>query len=120
MFYALTADHKSNNFALIRSRIRRLPSVHQATLKAIVEHLARVAAHNDKNKMNASNLAIVFAAVLFGEDEQPKAVDLLTVGNLKVSPLETFSSSTHRGLNGIILKGYTHGGPDQQRSHYLR
>lgn len=89
------ADHKSNNFALIRSRIRRLPSVHQATLKAIVEHLARVAAHNDKNKMNASNLAIVFAAVLFGEDEQPKAVDLLTVGNLKDTLMVDLINNAH-------------------------
>lgn len=74
----------SNNFILLRSKMRRLPPVHQATLKAIVEHLARVAARNDKNKMDAKNLAIVFGSVIFGEDEIPKGGDLLSVQTIKV------------------------------------
>ncbi|KDQ30407.1 hypothetical protein PLEOSDRAFT_1062427 [Pleurotus ostreatus PC15] len=63
------AAHKSNNFPLLRSKLRRLPPVHQATLKALLEHLARVAARQEKNKMGPKNLAIVFGAVVFGEDE---------------------------------------------------
>lgn len=43
--------------------------MHQATLKALLEHLARVAARQEKNKMGPRNLAIVFGAVVFGEDE---------------------------------------------------
>ena len=69
---------------LLRSKIRRLPPVHQATLKAILEHLARVVARSDKNKMDAKNLAIVFGSVIFGEDEMPKGGDLLTVQTIKV------------------------------------
>lgn len=80
----LTADHQSNNFMLLRAKMRRLPPVHQATLKALVEHLARVVAHYDKNKMDAKNVAIVFGSVIFGDDEMPKAGDLLTVQTWKV------------------------------------
>lgn len=69
---------------LLRSKMRRLPSVHQATLKAIVEHISRVAARSDKNKMDAKNLTIVFGSVIFGEDEMPKAGDLLSVQTIKV------------------------------------
>lgn len=78
-------EHLSNDFMLLRSKIRRLPPVHQATLKAIIEHLARVAAKSEKNKMDPKNLAIVFGSVIFSEDEMPKAGDLLSVQHIKVS-----------------------------------
>lgn len=68
----------------MRSKIRRLLPVHQATLKAILEHLARVVARSDKNKMDAKNVAIVFGSVIFGEDEMPKGGDLLSVQMTKV------------------------------------
>lgn len=64
--------------------MRRLPVIHQATLKLIVEHLARVAERHERNKMDAKNLAIVFGAVIFGEDELPKGGDLLSVQSWKV------------------------------------
>lgn len=66
--------------------MRRLPPVHQATLKAILEHLARVAARAEKNKMDVKNLAIVFGSVIFGEDELPKGGDLLAMQSWKVRP----------------------------------
>lgn len=69
---------------LIRSKIRRLPPVHQATLKALIEHLSRVVARSNKNKMDAKNLAIVFGGVIFGDDEMPKGGDLLSVQTVKV------------------------------------
>lgn len=69
---------------LLRSKMRRLPPVHQATVKAIVEHLARVVSHSEKNKMDPKNLAIVFGGVIFGEDEMPKGGDLLSVQTYKV------------------------------------
>ncbi len=65
--------------------MRRLPIVHQATLRALLEHLARVVSFSEKNKMDAKNLAIVFGGVIFGEDEMPKGGDLLSVQNWKVS-----------------------------------
>ena len=64
--------------------MKRLPPVHLAVLTAIIEHLARVAALSEKNKMDAKNLAIVFGYVIFGEDELPKAGDLLSVQMGKV------------------------------------
>lgn len=78
-------EHISNDFQLLRSKIRRLPPVHQATLKAIVEHLARVAARSEKNKMDPKNLAIVFGSVIFGEDDLPKSGDLMSVQSWKVN-----------------------------------
>ncbi|PFH54752.1 hypothetical protein AMATHDRAFT_44554 [Amanita thiersii Skay4041] len=72
-------EHQANNFALLRAKMRRLHPVHQAVLKALIEHLSRVAALNDKNKMDAKNLAIVFGGVIFGEDELPRGADLLSV-----------------------------------------
>ena len=77
------ADHAANDFVVLRSKIRRLPGVHRASLKALVEHLSRIASHADKNKMDAKNLAIVFSPVVFGEDEVPQG-DLLNVQPAKV------------------------------------
>ncbi|KAF9458728.1 hypothetical protein BDZ94DRAFT_1269896 [Collybia nuda] len=89
------AEHQSNNFMLLRSKMRRLPPVHQATLKAIVEHLARVVAFSEKNKMDAKNLAIVFGSVIFGEDEMPKGGDLLSVQTWKDSLMEDLITNAH-------------------------
>ncbi|KAF8213491.1 hypothetical protein K438DRAFT_1902556 [Mycena galopus ATCC 62051] len=94
------ADHLSNNFMLLRSKIRRLPPVHQATLKAVVEHLARVIAFSDKNKMDAKNLAIVFGGVIFGEDDISKgdkasAGDLLTIQTFKDTLMEDLILNAH-------------------------
>lgn len=81
-----TDEHAANNFSVLRSKMRRLPAIHQATLKALVEHLAKVASHAEKNKMDPRNLAIVFGSVIFGEDEMPKGADLLSVQSWKVRP----------------------------------
>ena len=77
------ADHAANGFVVLRSKIRRLPGVHRASLKALVEHLSRVTSRAEKNKMDAKNLAIVFCPVIFGEDEIPQG-DLLSVQPTKV------------------------------------
>ncbi|KAJ7169513.1 hypothetical protein C8R46DRAFT_1217206 [Mycena filopes] len=90
------ADHQSNHFMLLRSKIRRLPPVHQATLKALVEHLSRVVALSDKNKMDAKNLAIVFGGVIFGEDDIAKGgSDLLTMQTFKDSLMEDLIMHAH-------------------------
>jgi len=86
--------------------MRRLPPVHQATLKAIIEHLARVASRSDKNKMDPKNLAIVFGGVIFGEDEMPKGGDLLSVQTIKVHHFLLYSSK-----NEVLIRflGYSDG-----------
>ncbi|KAG6891402.1 hypothetical protein C0992_007626 [Termitomyces sp. T32_za158] len=89
------ADHIASNFMLLRSKIRRLPAVHQSTLRALLEHLARVAASSERNKMDPKNLAIVFGSVIFGEDEMPKGGDLLSVQTWKDSVMEDLIVHAH-------------------------
>lgn len=89
------AEHQNQNFVLLRSKMRRLPQVHQATLKALVEHLARVVSRSDKNKMDARNLAIVFGGMIFGDDEMPKGGDLLSVQSTKDSLFEDLIMNAH-------------------------
>lgn len=78
-----TATHLANGFVLLRSKIRRLPTIHRHTLRVVIEHLARVAAHSEKNKMDAKNLAIAFGTAIFGEEEIPQNTDLLTMQSWK-------------------------------------
>ncbi|GAA5979783.1 hypothetical protein JCM11641_002692 [Rhodosporidiobolus odoratus] len=69
---AFTADYSTApDFAVaaLTRRLRRLSPPQQATLKILCEHLARIAAHEHVNKMNTSNLALIFSTVVFGEDE---------------------------------------------------
>jgi RhoGAP domain len=83
-----TEEHFTTDFQLLRSKIRRLPHIHRNTLKAVALHLNRVAAHREKNKMDAKNLAIVFG--IFGnEDELPKGGDLLSVQAVNVIFIST-------------------------------
>ncbi|KAG8906807.1 hypothetical protein FRB99_006074 [Tulasnella sp. 403] len=81
-------DHIASNFRHLRGKMRKLPPVHQATLRLVIEHLARVASHSSTNKMDAKNLSIVFGALLFGEDEMPKDATALTMTQTKDSVLE--------------------------------
>jgi hypothetical protein len=55
--------------ASLARRLRRLAVPNQATLKALVEHLARVVEHESTNKMTAANLGVIFAPVVFQEEE---------------------------------------------------
>ncbi|EJD04273.1 uncharacterized protein FOMMEDRAFT_146262 [Fomitiporia mediterranea MF3/22] len=81
-------EHVQNNFLFLRGKLRRLPAVHQATFKALIEHLARVAANSERNKMDPKNLAIIFGGVVFGEDEISKSTDLLSMQSWKDSLME--------------------------------
>lgn len=49
----------------LRQKIRKQPPIHQSTLQLILEHLGRVAGNSQKNKMTASNLALVLGPVIF-------------------------------------------------------
>ncbi|KAJ9126546.1 hypothetical protein QFC24_001574 [Naganishia onofrii] len=68
--------HIGSNFSAVRAKLVKLPPIHQNTFRVILEHLSRVAAHADKNKMDAKNLAVIWSTALFGEDELPKDGDL--------------------------------------------
>lgn len=84
----MTADRElylDNKFSVIRSKLRRLPPIHQTTLRAIIEHLSRVAGHAEQNKMDAHNLALVFNSVLFGPEK-----------NMPENGAELMQMQTHR------------------------
>lgn len=66
-------EHIRNGFANFKSRIRRMPPIHQATLRALLMHLALVAQHSDKNKMTTANLAVVFSPVILSEPDHDTA-----------------------------------------------
>lgn len=85
--------HLADDFQVLRSKIRRLPPIHRATLKAVALHLNRVASNRDKNKMDVKNLAIVFG--IFGsEDELPKGGDLLSIQTNNVSRIVCMVTSS--------------------------
>jgi hypothetical protein len=67
---------------MIRGKIRRLHPVHQATLRAILEHLMKVAANSKHNKMDAKNLAVVFGPVILGEETVSTPIDILTMSKV--------------------------------------
>jgi len=81
-------EHIHNDFQVLRSKMRRLHPVHQATLRVLIEHLAHVTSRCQVNKMDARNLAIVFGSVIFGEDEMAKGTDLLSMQSWKDTVLE--------------------------------
>ncbi|KZW02078.1 RhoGAP-domain-containing protein [Exidia glandulosa HHB12029] len=81
-------EHASKGFPLLRSKIRRLPPIHQATLKHIIEHLSNVASRSAVNKMDTKNIAIVFGSVIFGEDDVPNGADVLSMQSWKDSVME--------------------------------
>lgn len=60
-------EHIRTGFAVLKGKIRRLPPIHQITLKVIVQHLSKVAQHADQNKMTAANLSVVFSPCLLSE-----------------------------------------------------
>ncbi|PWZ01366.1 hypothetical protein BCV70DRAFT_198795 [Testicularia cyperi] len=62
-------EHIGTGFAILKGKIRRLPPIHQVTLKVIVQHLSKVAQHAGQNKMTAANLSVVFSPCLLSETD---------------------------------------------------
>lgn len=62
-------EHIRNGFAYFKSRIRRMPPIHQATLRALLMHLANVGARSAQNKMTVANLAVIFSPVVLSETD---------------------------------------------------
>jgi hypothetical protein len=55
--------------------INALPDANYATLRAVTLHLNRVVENSSINRMNASNLAIVFGPTLMGANTGPNIQD---------------------------------------------
>ncbi|OBS58229.1 hypothetical protein A6R68_10669 [Neotoma lepida] len=56
--------------AEIKKLVDLLPRPNHDTLQYILEHLCRVIAHSDKNRMTAHNLGIVFGPTLFRPEQE--------------------------------------------------
>ncbi|KAL1775098.1 rho GTPase-activating protein 9 isoform X1 [Sigmodon hispidus] len=54
----------------IKKLVDLLPKPNHDTLQYILEHLCRVIAHSDKNRMTAHNLGIVFGPTLFRPEQE--------------------------------------------------
>ncbi|KAI8906633.1 Rho GTPase activation protein, partial [Powellomyces hirtus] len=69
--FAEMADWRARMIA-IQDMVHSLPPIHFATLKFVCEHLNRVAAESDKNRMSIRNLSIIFGPTLL---KPPPALD---------------------------------------------
>jgi Rho GTPase-activating protein RGD1 len=59
----------------LHALINSLPDPNYATLRAITLHLYRVVDNSNANRMNASNLAIIFGPTLMGASTGPNIQD---------------------------------------------
>jgi len=77
----------------LRAKIRRLPPIHQATLRVLLEHLAKVILHQAQNRMDAKNLAVIFVPVVLGDEPLPPGADVLSLPKVNVSIVKMFKHS---------------------------
>ena len=56
--------NKSKRIKSIQSELSKIPTAHRETLKVLLLHLQNVQEFNDKNKMDAKNLATIFGPCL--------------------------------------------------------
>lgn len=106
-------EQLANGFAALKSRIRRLPPIHQVTLRVIIEHLARIASHADTNKMTAKNLSVIFGPVLLSEGDRANHIagpTILSSSNPGASGLAAVSGVLTGGnSNPVVASGATGG-----------
>ena len=72
--------------------INSLPDPNYATLRALTLHLNRVQEHSTVNRMNASNLAIVFGPTLMGANTGPNIQD----AGWQVRVIDTILNNTYQ------------------------
>ncbi|WVO15309.1 hypothetical protein L204_102965 [Cryptococcus depauperatus] len=77
--YTNDQDDINIKFKALRKRLAQLPPIHQTTFQAIIEHLGRVHAQSEVNRMGAKNLAVVFNSVIFGQDHLPSDGNVLNM-----------------------------------------
>jgi hypothetical protein len=72
--------------------INALPDPNYATLRALTLHLNRVQENSFANRMNASNLAIVFGPTLMGANTGPNIQD----AGWQVRVIDTILNNTYQ------------------------
>ncbi|KAJ3011429.1 hypothetical protein HKX48_006846 [Thoreauomyces humboldtii] len=80
---AAKIDDYDSRLIELKNLIQALPRPNYDTLEYIIRHLSRVTAHSAENKMEPSNLAIVFGPTLIrtGEDSQSGYTDILNLSH---------------------------------------
>ncbi|OBZ87466.1 hypothetical protein A0J61_04485 [Choanephora cucurbitarum] len=61
---------QNQRFALLESKLAGLSLAHRSTLHCIFRHLSKINANSHINKMNVSNLALIFTPVIFHDFNQ--------------------------------------------------
>nr|BAC33014.1 unnamed protein product [Mus musculus] len=91
---ALELSEPEQCLSKIQKLIDSLPRPNHDTLKYILEHLCRVIAHSDKNRMTAHNLGIVFGPTLFRPEQEASdmAAHVFYPGQLVQLMLNNFAS----------------------------
>lgn len=67
---AMKIEDYDSRLIEIKNLVQKLPKVHYDTLEYLMRHLGKVAAKSDINKMEPSNLAIVFGPSLLRAEEK--------------------------------------------------
>ena len=70
-------DDKQIYISYLSSLIKLLPVDNRNVLEYLCKFFKKVADHSDKNKMTASNLAIIFAPSIFGQSRIPNSNQLI-------------------------------------------
>ncbi|KAF6117403.1 Rho GTPase activating protein 9 [Phyllostomus discolor] len=91
---ALALLESEQRLSQIRELIVSLPKPNHDTLRYLLEHLCRVIAHSDKNRMTPHNLGIVFGPTLFRPEQETSdpAAHALYPGQLVQLMLTDFTS----------------------------
>ncbi|XP_040493105.1 rho GTPase-activating protein 9 isoform X2 [Ursus maritimus] len=91
---ALALSESEQRLSQIRELIGSMPKPNRDTLQYLLEHLCRVIAHSDKNRMTPHNLGIVFGPTLFRPEQETSdpAAHALYPGQLVQLMLTDFTS----------------------------
>lgn len=95
--YSITNFWPENDDDIVRrdslhAIINSLPDPNYATLRALTLHLNRVQENSPSNRMNASNLAIVFGPTLMGANTGPNIQD----AGWQVRVIDTILQNTYQ------------------------
>jgi hypothetical protein len=101
---------RASGFTFLRPKLRRLLPVHYAVLRVLVRHIARVALHALRNKIDVCNLATTLSGMLVGEGEHPYGdAELLAFGSAPDSAMADVIEHT-----AVIFDERTEGAPPVQ------
>ncbi|KAM4882298.1 rho GTPase-activating protein 9 isoform 2-T4 [Thomomys bottae] len=91
---ALALSESKQRLSQIQELIDTMPKPNHDTLRYLLEHLCRVIAHSDKNRMTPHNLGIVFGPTLFRPEQETSdlAAHALYPGQLVQLLLTDFTS----------------------------